>query len=220
MPGIAINIFLMVFFTGILSAQQQSERAQKAKEILDKFSARAKEYTSFKTSFTFLQMGYDEEISYSYKGKLYLEGEKYKMDLPQSTIFSNGETVWQYLSDVNEVTITHKQDDGSLMSDPREIFTFYKKDFKYMYRETQTYNGDEIAVIDLFPEDIEASDYSRIRVKINMEEMIIHSIKYFGKGGVHYRVDIKDFKTDTTYSEGFFTFSKANYEGVEVIDMR
>lgn len=208
-----------VFFCAlILHAQDASQ--EKAGKLLDAFSEKAKTYHTLKAGFRFHQMGYDQNISQSYDGTLFLKGDMFKVVLPEIIIYSDGETVWQYLTAVNEVTITEKEDDGSILSDPRRIFTLYQEDFKYRLRETDK-NGDKnTAEVDLFPRDIAGSDYSRIRLTLDTSGLALRSVKYFGKDGIHYQIDLRHLTTDTTFSRAFFTFDRDNHPEAEIIDMR
>ncbi len=171
--------------------------------------------------FNFKQTNYQGETSGEFDGILYLEDNKYKLKMPGTVIYSNGKTLWQYLVDLNEVTITNaREDDNSVLSDPGQIFTGYEKNFKYKFKEEYLKNGHTVHVVDLFPKDLDNSEYSRIRLDIQKDGLRLEAAKYFGKNGIQYHINILDFKAMDNMKKGFFKFDKSEHPGVEINDMR
>ena len=149
-------------------------------------------------------------------GSAIISGDKYRLKLDDYNIWTDGNNVWNYLPDVNEVTITEADpDDDSFITKPSLLFTLYEEGYKIRLVE-QT--ADEW-VIDLYPEEI-TSDLIRIRLKIGKTLYDLNGAEYKTKDGITMTL-IAD-KYDLTFKPAadFFTFNPADYKGIDVIDMR
>jgi outer membrane lipoprotein-sorting protein len=134
-------------------------------------------------------------------------------------MFNNGETVWTYMKDAGEVTVADADDEMNELMDPSKIFTIYEEGFNYKFVEEKTVAGTPVYVIDLFPED-EEIEYSKIRIQIEKQRMLIKNAEMIGKEGNNYIVKVEDLKTNVTANDSDFVFDKGKYPNVEVIDLR
>ena len=112
-----------------------AQNDHEAVRILDNFSAKATKAPSVSMKFTLETVDQVEGTNISITGLAILSKERYRIELPENIIWYNGETSWNYLPDVEEVTITkpHKDDD-SFLARPSAIFSIYKKDYKEIGR--------------------------------------------------------------------------------------
>jgi outer membrane lipoprotein-sorting protein len=138
------------------------------------------------------------------------------LDLPDNKIWSDGKTVWSYLPDVNEVTITASDpDDKSFTSKPSLLFSFYEEGYKIRIIE----QNEKEWVIDLYPEDISVN-MIRIRLTIGNPDLDLKRAGYRTKDGI--TVTLTTDRYDLTFKPGkdYFTFDTAGHKGVEIVDMR
>ncbi len=113
-------------------------------------------------------------------GSAIIYGDKYMLELDDYNIWTDGSNVWNYLPDVNEVTITEADpDDDSFITRPSLLFTLYEEGYKIRLVE-QT--ADEW-VIDLYPEEI-TSDLIRIRLMIGKTLYDLNGAEYKTKDGI------------------------------------
>jgi outer membrane lipoprotein-sorting protein len=205
-------ILLLSLLTLTLSAQKDPDALQ----ILTDFSRKATEAPSVTIDFRLTTSDSKAGDVTTMSGSAIISGDKYKLELDDYNIWTDGSNVWNYLPDVNEVTITETDpDDDSFMTRPSLLFRLYEEGYKIRLVE-QTANE---WVIDLYPEEI-TSDLIRIRLKIGKTRYDLNSAEYKTKDGITMTL-IAD-KYDLTYKPGtdFFTFNPADYKGIDVIDMR
>ena len=123
------NIFLtgiFLFFAWYAPAQQDT----KAKQILDEVSTKTRSLETISVDFIFTMENNAMDIHEKNAGKLQLKGQKYVVDLPELgvKVFSDGQTLWNYMEDGNQVTISNLEDGGSELMDPSTVFTIYEKE--------------------------------------------------------------------------------------------
>jgi len=150
------------------------------------------------------------------EGSVVLKGDRFMLALPENNVWSDGKTVWSYLPDINEVTITENDpDDDSFMSKPSLLFTMYKDGYKVRLIEQTPKEW----IIDLYPEDI-SGDMIRMRLKIGKTDYSLQNAEYKTKEGITVTLDTQKYDLLFKPAADFFTFKPADHNGVEVIDMR
>lgn len=204
----------------LLSTFVFAQKDPDAKVILDKLSEKTKSYQNIQTEFKIDYKNIKDNTQNSSKGKITIQGEKYRLIFMGAQSFFDGQTLWSYLEEVNEVNISEpEQNDNDIFSKPQEIFTIYDRDFKYQLIDQYNENDISVAIVDLYPFDID-EDYSRIRLEVNTDKYQLQSVTIFGKDGSHYIIKFFNYKTNIDLDSTYFTFNKADYPNVEVIDMR
>ena len=213
----SILIIVAVLFTANLSWAQDA----KAKQILDEVSAKTRTYSSIYADFTFSMENKEMEIDEKNEGSIKLKGQKYCVTLPDVgvEVFSDGTTLWNYMKEGNQVTISNIEDDGSELMDPSSIFTIYERGFKSEYIAEKKLGGKTVYQINLFP-DSDEHDVSKIEVSIDKANMMIYAATLHGTDGNLYGILVKKLVTDKNFTDADFVFNKANYADVEEIDFR
>jgi len=205
-------ILLLSLLTLTLSAQKDPEALQ----VLSDFSRKATTAPSVTIDFKLITSDSQAGDVTSMSGSAIISGDKYKLELDDYNIWTDGSIVWNYLPDANEVTITETDpDDDSFITKPSLLFTLYEEGYKIRLVEQTTNEW----VIDLYPEDI-ASDLIRIRLKIGKAQYDLNGAEYKTKDGITMTL-IAD-KYDLTFKPAadFFTFNPTEHKGIDVIDMR
>ncbi|MBA3647628.1 MAG: outer membrane lipoprotein carrier protein LolA [Chitinophagales bacterium] len=206
----------LVFITTFSFAQKKDKKAQ---EILDGVSAKYKSYKSVQADFVLKAEAAQTNMTDQQAGTLYVRGDKYKIELKDQDIISDGKTMWTYVRKANEVQVNSVDPGDEETMTPNQIFTIYEKNFLYAYIEDQKVNGKTLQIIDLTPND-KSKPYSKIRLAIDQASKTIQSAALFNRNGNRYTYEIKKFTADPAISDDLFTFNKANYPGVEVNDLR
>jgi outer membrane lipoprotein-sorting protein len=213
-------IYILAFVFGLNIHAQTSE---KANNILAKASANIKSYQCIKLKFTFTHENMRDETVDNQNGTLLLKGNKYFISMPQTDIYYNGKTMWNYLKNANEVNVIKPESDttsGALdFTNPKQLFTIEEEDYKSRYVEKISKDGKTYHQIDLYPRNLDL-DYHRIRILIDKDAKLIQYVKVFSKQGEHFTFEVSDFNTDINVSDKEFTFDKSKHPDVEVIDMR
>lgn len=212
------NIVFVVLFlvTTGLFAQQDPE----AKKVLDKLSAKTKSYKNIQIDFKVDYINLKDDFKNSSEGSITLQNDKYRLDFMGVESFYDGKTLYSYLVESNEVNISEPDpNDTDILSNPKQVFTLYEKDYKYQLISQSDEGGSSYAIIDLYPFDLE-KDYSRIRLQINTKLYQLKSSTIFGKDGSSYSLIVSSFNTNLSIDNNYFIFDETKYPGVEKIDLR
>lgn len=190
----------------------------KALEILEAMSKKYKAIDAFEANIAYSLTNEVDKINESFKGKITVKGDNFRLALPEQEVINNGTTLWTYLPDAKEVNIDN-YDPSSEDINPSKIYEVYKKGFKYIYLKDETEGGVLCDVVDLVPEKKDAQ-YFKIRMNISKKDKSIKSWTMFDKGGNRYKYSITKFTPDIKIDDSFFTFDTKKYPGVDVIDLR
>lgn len=204
-----------------------------AKKVLDKVLTTTKGYETLRASFNWAMENKAEKTRDTKKGFMFIKGDKYKLILQGTEIFTDGNTLWSYSKDINEITINEVEEDAeSIVSNPTKIFELYKSGFKYRLKEEKSVtekaivNGKETDtkrtcyIIDLYPEKPATVEYHTIQLAVDKATTQIVSIDIMFKNGTDQIIVITEYKPNTPMPDNLFTFDPAKYPGVEVNDMR
>ena len=192
-------LLALVLFVNLASAQQDPQ----ATKILNAMSSKYKAMKAFRATFS----------------QTMVSGPKYRLVVSGQEIISDGKLMWTYLKDVNEVTITESDPQAEAMS-PSKIFDMYKKGYKYAYTGPEKgQDGVMYDVIEMAPED-RNNPIFKVRLYINQKDKSLKSWKMFRNNGSRYTYSIKNFQPNPTLAADTFSFNKAKYKGVSVVDLR
>jgi outer membrane lipoprotein-sorting protein len=206
------SILILSFLALSLAAQKDPE----AIRILSEFSKKATSAPSVSIDFTFVTTDSRDGTVNTMDGAVVIAGDKYKLSMPDNSVWADGKNVWSYLPDVNEVTITATDpDDESFMSRPSMLFTLYQEGYKVRLLEKTAKEW----VIDLYPEDL-TLNLVRIRLKIANTTYNLRSAEYVTKDGITVTLNAGRYDLTLRPAADYFTFNPADYKGVDVIDMR
>jgi hypothetical protein len=198
-----------------------SQQDPEAKRILELFSKKTKSYRAYKTDFTILSENRQNHESTKNKGKLYVKGEKYKMELDKTEIYYDGKYIYNFIPASNEVSIAKpgKNSDDIFANNPSKLFNIYVKDFKFRYLGEVTENKRNCYEVDLYPFDLKRK-YSIIKLLIDKNNLELVSAKLIMKSGVDYTVKIDTFDGKIPATDADFIFNIKAHKGIEVVDLR
>jgi len=200
-----------------LSLQAQS--SEKAKEILDKVSAKTKAYQTIKADFSFAMENLQEEINETYEGKIILKGNKYKVSLMNVDSYYDGTALYTHMIDAEEVNVSEPDPSDEETLNPATIFTIYDKGYTFNYIGEGTAAGKPCHEIDLYPENRD-KPFSRIKLLILKDDLQLYSLRQIGKDGNNYTITVKSMKTNAPVDDKTFVFDTSTHPDVDVIDMR
>jgi len=214
---------LIVIIIGALLVANVSmaQSDAKAKEILDEVSAKTKTFKSLSADFVFSMVNEEMDIDEHNEGTIKVKGQKYTVKLPELgvEVFSDGITIWNYMKDGNQVTISNVDDEASELMDPSSIFSIYERGFRSEYIGEEQENGKTVYRIDLFP-DSEEYDVTKIEVSIAKDDMMLSSATLYATDDNLYTIEVKKMETGADIPDADFVFDASKYGDVEVIDFR
>jgi outer membrane lipoprotein-sorting protein len=152
------------------------------------------------------------------KGRLQLRGRKFRIDMGEQLIISDGHISWTYLKEMNEVNISNYETTPDQIT-PDHLFTLYEKGFDSFMESESGGDQDGTARIDLVPHNKSVS-YFKVRLTINKGSRLVQKAVVFDKSGVQYTYSITGFKANPILKDDLFAFNPKEYPGVEIVDMR
>lgn len=210
-------IFILASLSLIYGYSQQDPAA---KEILDRVAKKNKGYTSIQADFELIIENRREGQTSITTGTIKIKGDKYYIESMGSKVYFNGTTLWSYMEDVNEVTISEPDlESDDIIENPIKIFDFYNRDFKYRLVGEVKLDEGWMYEIDLFPNNLE-QPYSRFKIFVIRDSDELYMLKAIGKDGIDYVASLKNMKYNEELSEKEFEFDPSEYKGIEVVDLR
>lgn len=215
--------FLILIFSG-LRAQSPTVPAEKsdpaAKKVLDRIRKKYDGYKSFEAAFA-LEIEVPGQPKEVQKGSIAQQGNKFRLEMDQQTIASDGKTNWIFLKKNNEIQINNadpNSDNGFLT--PKDLLSRYEKgDFFYAIVDKTTEKNRVLTQIEFKPKD-KHSEYAKIRVSIDEKAATIESIKAFAKDGSRYAFKITKLTPNKTFAADHFQLDPKKFPGVHVEDLR
>jgi len=183
-----------------------------ALDMLNSMSDNYKKMKGFTSSFTYTMKNLTEDITDSFSGKISVRDDKYVLYIEGQKIINDSKTVWTYLEDLNEVTISDfdpSEQDISI----NNVFEVYKEGYKHKFID----KVNEINNVEIYPDD-EGKSYFKISFAI-LENNLLSSFTVYDKSNSIFIYSIDDFLEEELDNE-LFTFDLEKYPDIEVIDFR
>ncbi|MBN1337854.1 MAG: outer membrane lipoprotein carrier protein LolA [Bacteroidales bacterium] len=208
---------LLALLTIAAFPQDDDKGQKKSEEILSLFKEKTESYKTMRAEFTYKMENREEGINESRNGAIWIEGDKYKLNIAGQEVFSDGNTLWTYIRDAEEIQINSVEEDDDALS-PGKLLTSYDANYKSKFiKETFQY-GTTVNIIELTP--LEGKTYSKVRLVIGKDNLQLLESTIFDNNGSTYSYIINKFEHDIPLTGIKFTFDPGDYPGAEVIDMR
>ena len=207
-----MKYFLTFLLNLVIHLNIISQDTRDALEVLNQMSDKYKKMNGFTSSFTYSMNNLSENITDSFEGTISVKDEKYILFIEGQKIINDSKTVWTYLEDLNEVTISEFDPTEQEIS-LNNIFEIYKEGFTHK----NIGEKDDLLNIEIYPDSDEKS-YFKILFKINNSNLL-ESFTVFDKSNTLFIYTINNF-IEEDLDLSLFTFIEKNYPGIEVIDFR
>lgn len=199
---------------GYAMARQQDE--EKAFSLLNSISQR-----SFRATFLYTNRSEldDSLVPFEEGGQIVIYGNKYRLMLPEQEVINNGQTVWTYLKEANEVQITDYDSQQGATATLWTILANYRRHYTLGSFDTHQTNGQNQDSIKLLAKDVENS-LAVINITVDRATKYIKFVEVIDNNQTLHAFLITDFEYDLKFDKAFFSFNADEHPGVEVIDMR
>ncbi|NPD45956.1 MULTISPECIES: outer membrane lipoprotein carrier protein LolA [unclassified Lentimicrobium] len=191
--------------------------AQKAEDILEELSTKTNSYKNIKTSFAYKMVNLEAEIDETTNGTLIVAGNKYHLNIAGQEVICDGETLWTYLADSEEVQVNEVSDDEGFS--PTKLLSSYNDDYTSKLGDDIIKEGVSFYQLNLKPKD-KNSNFDYVVLSVNKELLQLSEFTMYDFDGNIFSYEIKQFVTDSEIPSDSFTFDTAKYPNVDVIDMR
>ena len=169
-----MKYLLAVLLNLVIHQNIMSQDTRDALEVLNQMSDKYKKMNVFTSSFTYSMNNLSENITDSFEGTISVKDEKYILFIEGQKIINDSKTVWTYLEDLNEVTISEFDPTEQEIS-LNNIFEIYKEGFTHK----NIGEKDDLLNIEIYPDSDEKS-YFKILFKIN-NSYLLESFTVFDK---------------------------------------
>ena len=211
---------ILLIIASIASLMMSAQGSTSQMEILDQVAVKTEKYVGLKIDFTMYVENLHNAKRDSYKGNAVYKQGLYKMDIMGQVVYSDGKTNWTYLKDADEINITNNSENEAFMTNPQAILKDYKSKFKVNFISDKFEKNRALLEFDFYPKQIENKKYSKITIRIDKTKKQIFSVRYVGKDGVNYLIEIDKMLENPTITDAEVKFNKASYPNAELIDMR
>ncbi len=201
--------FYLVLFNSLFSYSQEDKTAL---NMLNSMSDNYKKMKGFTSSFTYTMKNLTEDISDSFSGKISVKDDKYVLFIEGQKIINDSKTIWTYLEELNEVTISDfdpSEQDISI----NNVFEVYKEGYKHKFIGKE----DGKNIVEIYPED-DYKSYFKISFEI-LNNNQLSSFTVHDKSNSIFIYSINDF-LEEDLDNSLFTFNIESYPEIEVIDFR
>ncbi len=214
--AIACVFFLSQFSTTSLFGQDPV-----AKQMLESVKENVLSEANWKFTFE-LKVRFPEMEPDIIEGTLHQKGDHFRVDLGEQVIISDGESIWTWIKDFNEVQITEYEDDlDEMFMSPAQIVQMYESGkYEYQHSGKQTLDGKAYDFIEMKPTDPRASDYVKINLLLDMDNLVPGYAAIIARNGTVYELAIRDHERGGDFPENLFTFDPNDFPGAEIEDLR
>ncbi len=181
--------------------------AQTAVSVLDDVSAQFKKDGDVEIGFTIKN---DNAPS---AGNIKISGQKFCLSLDGMVVWFNGETMWTYVAQNQEVNVTNPSASEVARMNPYAFVSIYKNGYTAAFGKS-TANYYEINLT----ADDAAKSIKAIKLRVSKANKRLQYVALVSAHGTS-EVQVQSYRT-TSHSPSTFEFNKSHYKGVEVIDLR
>ncbi len=201
-----IACLFLLFVTQAVTAQNNTEA------LIRVLVNQVKSHQNMEMKFSY-QISPDEKtLIDALKGKAWLQGEAYKIELAEQQTISDGKTIWSYLVDDEEVLVSNATEGTD--NTPLKLLTSLDKSYAATLTNIDAQGN---AVIELANPK---GQYKRITLKINAKKTELKNVDIYMEDGSKVMITIEEMKFDQQLDDNFFTFDAKKHPNVDVIDMR
>jgi len=203
----------LIFCSIVLFAQPDA----KSKSILKKSEVHYKSLKTITAVFTLTTRG-EGKKPHTNKGKLFIKGNKFRLEYAEQTIYCDGKNIWSYNPVDEEVTLeTYKKKTNDLS--PEDMFNLYNRNFKSIFEGTVKSGSEVHHVIKLVPKK-RKEKFAYIKVQIDQKTNELRKVIQHLKNGNDVIVTVTQLTPNKNLSDGYFIWQASEHKGAVLVDLR
>jgi len=208
----SIVLFALSFLPDVSWAQGDA----KARDLIRRMNTNYKSFRTMSADFSFTLDNPTQNINEQQRGRLEIKGKKYRLDMKNQTILTDGAVLWIVLKDAREVNVSDYEPAPDELT-PTSVFSLYEKGFEpYLQAEGSTATAK---IIDLVPID-KKKPYFKIKLTVDPAKALMTQAVVMNKDGSRMTYVIRDFKSNTPINDTQFQFQKSQFPQFEIVDLR
>jgi outer membrane lipoprotein-sorting protein len=213
---------IFILFFNLASAQQpmQTRKLQdeESSKIIKELQNKMLSYSTISIEFTVRSEKNDKVID-EMKGSTLIKGNKYTLITTEQQIFCDGVTLWNYLPQQKEVTISlYNQEDDATLINPLMLIRNYEKQYTSDFIRESVEKGVVVQIIDLTPR--KATSYYKVRLVLDKDKKQIMRVTIYEKEKMQFSYIVTKFVVNQVVADSRFTFDTSKHTDIEVVDIR
>jgi outer membrane lipoprotein-sorting protein len=212
-----VLILILILISSAYFGQSLESEELKCEKILQEVSDNIQKNNASKFNFN-LEIK-SEDINEIQNGYALIEKEKFYYKTGEREVICDGINVWTYLPEDNECYIDLLEDLDNTLN-PSEIFTIWKKGFKFKYMDKTIVNSQTIHIIKMFPSQPDKSNFHTIIMKINESLKLITEASVKTKDGVTIKTTISKLTSNPKINVNQFSWDADSHPNSDEIDNR
>ncbi len=191
--------------------------SQKAEDVLDKVRKRYDAVTDAELQFSEKVRFPMTKIEQQLSGTLYIKkNNKYRVEMDDQVIVTDGQTVWSYSASNNQVVIDRfKEDEQSLT--PEKILVGAPENFTATVVGQEKIGAYETTILKLVPRDDQSFIHS-LRLWVDEKEWMIRQVEIIDVSEKQTTYAVLQVRTNTGLQDSRFVYSIP--KGADVVDLR
>jgi len=192
-----------LLFAGALQARNTPEGL--LKKTLDKMTS----YHNFKANLSYTMDNKQMNIHEKKSGTIFVEGDKFRIELEGQIIISDGKNVWTIIKDSKEVMLTAVDPTNPSSFSPTAILKRYA-DYK-VRMEKRADKGNPIKTLVLTSK--KETNFKKLTLVIDESKLLLKDFSLYDKQGNVFTYHISNFRSDLKVAPGTFTFRPEDFPG-------
>lgn len=209
------RLMLMVVMTAMCTAGIRA--GETAQDVLERMKKKYESIHDAELRFSQRVKFEMAKIEHQVTGTLFLKKEnKYRVELGDQTIVTNGETVWSYSLPNNQVLIDHFKMNDRTFS-PERILTGAPEDFTATVVGRESMGKGGVIVLKMIPRD-EQTFVRSMKFWVDDATWMIRRVELVDANGKETRYTVTDVRINVGLQDSRFTYQIP--EGAEIVDLR
>ena len=153
-------------------------------------------------------------------GYVIIKGPKYKLKLEDGEMYYNGQKLWVYNINAEEVysSIPKETNKDQMILDPFRLLSKYKDYYKYRKKNDVEISGKSYINLELYPIKLE-TNYSVLKIVLDKDTHQMFSLELQQKNGIIYRIYIKEFIEMLKIDDSAFSWDASLHPDVLEVEM-
>ena len=212
---------LVAFLVCLGVGANAQDQDPKAKTILDDVSKTTKAYKTISAEVVFTIYDKNKKPAETPQNwKIMVKGDKFRLEIPGTTVICDGKTLWNYSKDAQEVTIKNFDPENDEQN-PSKIFTMYETGYKFKYDKEVKVGVIACHGIDLFPVvKPEKKKFHTVKICIDKTKKQIVNLKMIMKDGGIQEYVVKSMKPNTEMADNLFVMDMKGIRADQINDER
>lgn len=212
------NIIAYIIATFLCIAPATAAAQESPQSILDKVSATFDRDKGIKAELS-IQLSEQGGHKRTSTGTICIKGEKFVMETPHMTTWFNGKTLWSYLPNSDEVSVSNPTKEELRNINPYLLLSSYKRGYACTLGNRKTYQGKAVYEVELTPAK---ADYGIVAITACIDQQTLRPlcIEFLQDDGLLTKIDIQAYHVKQDFAESLFSFDRKKYPDAEIIDLR